>query len=115
MMLIFLPDSASRSGRHSAVICKELDGVVEAADRIFADPFEIELVFDEVGERARQQHRSAQLLGKSFKPRRHVDRRTYDGEVEPGARPDIAVHDVSDVDADAIVQRLTTGFAVLFV
>src|SRR6185436_5768195 len=44
-----------------------------------------------------------------------VDRRTDDGEVEPAARPDIAVHDISDVDTDAVVQRRTTGFAVLFV
>ena len=62
-----------------------------------------------------QQHRSAQLLGEGFETRSHVDRRTDDGEVEPGARPDIAVHDVSDVDADAVIQRRTTGFAVLFV
>ena len=31
------------------------------------------------------------------------------------ARPDIAVHDVSDMDPDAVIQRRTTGFAVLFV
>jgi hypothetical protein len=40
--------------RHSAVIRKQLDWVVEAADRIFADALEIGLAFDEVGERARQ-------------------------------------------------------------
>ena len=40
--------------RHSAVIGKQLDWVVEAADRIFADAFEIEIAFDEVGERAGQ-------------------------------------------------------------
>jgi hypothetical protein len=34
------------------VIRKRLDGVVEAAYRIFADAFEIEIAFDEVGERA---------------------------------------------------------------
>jgi hypothetical protein len=44
--------------RHSAVIRKQLDWVVEAADRVFADAFEIEIAFDEVGERAGQQHRS---------------------------------------------------------
>src|SRR5580692_6989651 len=38
--------------RHSAVIRKQLDWVVEAADRIFANAFEIEIAFDEVGERA---------------------------------------------------------------
>ena len=52
--------------RHSAVIRKQLDWVVEAADRIFADAFEIEIAFDEVGERAGQQHRSAQLFGEGF-------------------------------------------------
>src|ERR1700676_213183 len=101
--------------RHSAVIRKQLDWVVEAPHRIFADAFEIEIAFDEVGERAGQQHRSPQLFGEGFETRRHVDRRSDDGEVEPGARPDIAVHDVSDVDADAVIQRRTTGFAVLFV
>jgi hypothetical protein len=35
--------------------------------------------------------------------------------VEPGARPDIALHDVSEVDADVVIQRRTTGFSVLFV
>jgi hypothetical protein len=55
------------------------------------------------------------LLGEGFETRSHVDRRTDDGEVEPGARPDIALHDVSDVNADAVIQRGTTGFAVLFV
>src|SRR5206468_9592445 len=83
--------------RHSTVIRKQLDWVVEAAHRIFADAFEIETAFDEVGERARQQHRSAQLFGEGFETRSHVDRRTDDGEVEPGARTDIAVHDVSDM------------------
>jgi hypothetical protein len=34
------------------VIRKQLDRVVEAAHRIFADAFEIELVLDEVAERA---------------------------------------------------------------
>src|SRR5258706_16230846 len=101
--------------RHSAVIRKQLDWVVEAADRIFADAFEIKIAFDEVGEGAGQQHRSAQLFGEGFETRSHIDRRTDDGEVEPGARPDIAVHDVSDVDADAVIQRRTTVFAVLFV
>src|SRR6202040_121545 len=99
----------------SAVIRKQLEWVVEAPHRIFADAFEIEIAFDEVGERAGQQHRSPQLFGEGLETRSHVDRRTDDGEVEPGARPDIAVHDVSDVDADAVIQRRTTGFAVLFV
>src|SRR5579863_55670 len=80
---------------HSAVIRKQLDWVVEAADRIFADAFEIEIAFDEVGERAGQQHRFPQLFGEGFETRSHVDRRTDNCEVEPGVRPDIAVHDVS--------------------
>src|ERR1700680_22580 len=91
--------------RHSAVIRKQLDWVAEAAHRIFADAFEIEIAFDEVGERAGQQHPSPQLFGEGFETRSHVDRRTDDREVEPGARPDIAIHDVSDVDADAVIQR----------
>lgn len=95
--------------RYSAVIRKQLDWFVEAADRIFPDAFQIEIAFDEVGERAGQQHGSPQLFGQGFETRSHVDRRTDDGEVEPGARPDIAVHDVSDVDADAVIQRRTTG------
>ena len=49
--------------RHSAVIRKQLDWVAEAAHRIFADAFEVEIAFDEVGERAGQQHRSPQLFG----------------------------------------------------
>src|SRR5712672_4540592 len=101
--------------RHSAVISKQLDWVVEAAHRIFADAFEIEIAFDEVSERAGQQHRSPQLFGEGFETRSHVDRRTDDREVEPGARPDIAVHDVSDMDTSAVIQRRTTGSAVLFV
>src|ERR1700737_1062097 len=103
------------TGRYSAVVRKQLDWVVEAAHRIFADAFEVEIVFDEVGEGAGQQHRSPQLFGEGLETRSHVDRRTDDGEVEPGARPDIAVHDVPDVDADAVIQRRTAGFAVLFV
>src|SRR4051812_13237479 len=71
--------------RRSAVIRKDLDRIVEAADRIFADAFESEIAFDGVGERAGQQHRSAQLLGERFETRSHVDRRPDDGEVEPGA------------------------------
>src|SRR5258705_7156610 len=101
--------------RHSAVIRKQLDWVVEAAHRVFADAFEIEIAFDEVSERAGQQHRSAQLFGEGFETRSHVDRRTDDREVQPGARPDIAVHDVSDVDTGAVIQGRTTGLAVLFV
>ena len=53
--------------QHSAVIRKQLDWVAEAAHRIFADAFEIEIAFDEVGERARQQHRFPQLFGEGFK------------------------------------------------
>src|SRR5437773_9345732 len=93
-----------RSDRHSAVIRKQLDWVVEAAHRIFADAFEIEIAFDEVGERAGQQHRSPQLFGEGFETRSHVDCGTDNGEVESGARPDIAVHDISDVDADTVIQ-----------
>src|SRR5258708_39803396 len=48
--------------RHSAVIRKQLDRVVEAAHRIFADALEIESAFDEVGVRAGQQHRYARLV-----------------------------------------------------
>ena len=46
------------------------------------------------------------LLGQGFQPRGHVDRGADHGEVEPGARADIAVHDVADMDSDAEVQRL---------
>jgi hypothetical protein len=35
---------------HSAVIGKQFDWVVEAAVRIFAEAFEIEIAFDEVGD-----------------------------------------------------------------
>jgi hypothetical protein len=45
------------------VIRKQLDWVVEAAHRIFADAFEIEIAFDEVGEGAGQQQCSTQLFG----------------------------------------------------
>src|SRR5437870_2811375 len=78
---------SSRAGDrwHSAVIRKQLDRVVEAAHRIFADALEIEIAFDEVGERAGQQHRSPQLFGEGFETRSHVDRRTDDREVESGA------------------------------
>ena len=38
--------------QHSAVIRKQLDRVAEAAHRIFADAFEIEIAIDKVGERA---------------------------------------------------------------
>ena len=42
----------SEDGAHSAVIRKQLDRVAEAAHRIFADAFEIEIAIDKVGERA---------------------------------------------------------------
>src|SRR5262245_13379493 len=94
---------------------KQLDWVAEASYRIFADAFEIEIAFDKVGERAGQQHRFSQFFGEGFETRSHVDRGTDDGEVEPGAGPDIAVHDVSDVDADTVIHWRTTDVAVLFV
>jgi len=100
--------------RHSAVICKKLDWVIEAAHRIFADAFEIEIAIDEVGELARQQHGSRQLPGEGFETRSHVDRRTDDGEIEPGARPDIALHVVSDVDAVSVIQRRTVSLFLSF-
>ena len=52
--------------RHSAMVRKQLDRVAEAAHRIFADAFEIEIVLDEVGERAGQQHGPTQLFGEGF-------------------------------------------------
>ena len=70
------------------------------AIRVFYFLLEIEIAFDEVGERAGRQHRSPQLFGEGFETRSHVDCWTDNGEVEPGARPDVAVHDISDVDAD---------------
>ena len=81
-----MPGVARKSAidRHSAMVRKQLDRVAEAAHRIFADAFEIEIAFDEVGERAGQQHRSPQLFGEGFETRSHVDRGTDDGEVEPG-------------------------------
>jgi hypothetical protein len=48
--------------QHSAVIRKQLDWIVEAADRICADAFEIEIAFDEGGECAGQQHDSPNCL-----------------------------------------------------
>src|SRR5262245_65020920 len=101
--------------RHSAIIREQRDWVVEAAHRMFAEAFEIEIAFDQVGERARQQHRSTQLFGEGFETRSHVDRRTDDREVEPGARPDVAVHDIYDVDTNGVIWRLATGFNVIFV
>src|SRR5260370_2506376 len=53
---------------HSAVIRKQLDWVVEAAHRIFADPSEIEIAFDEGGERAGQHHASTQLFVETVDP-----------------------------------------------
>ena len=53
---------------HSAVIRKQLDRVAETAHRMFADGFEIEITFDELGEVAGQQHLFAQLLGEGFHP-----------------------------------------------
>jgi len=38
--------------QRSAVICKQLDWIVEAADRMFSEAFQIEVAFDEIGERA---------------------------------------------------------------
>src|ERR1700753_1291419 len=93
--------------RDSTVIRKQLDGFVEAANRIFADTFEIEIAFDKGGECAGQQYRLSQLLGEAFEPGGHVDRGSDDGEIQPGAGPDIAVHDVSNMDADAVIHRRT--------
>ena len=65
-MQVGTPADQPEAPGESAVIRKQLDRVVEAADRMFADAFEIEIACDEVGERAGQQHRSAQLLGERF-------------------------------------------------
>src|ERR1700753_183536 len=92
------PTSYPAADRLSAVIGKQLDGVVEAPHHVFADALEIELAFDELGTSARKQHRFPQWLGRGLEPRSHVDRGTDHGEVESGARPDIAVHDVADMD-----------------
>src|SRR5262249_36120317 len=97
------------------MIGKQLDWVAEPSHRVFADTFEIEIALNEVGERAGPQPLSPQLFGKGFGTGSRVTCGTDDGEVERGARADIAVHDVSDVDADTVIQRRTPGFAVLFV
>jgi hypothetical protein len=44
-------DSPEAAHRYSAMIRKQLDGIVEAAHGIFADALEIEIAFDEIGER----------------------------------------------------------------
>src|SRR5450631_3622052 len=82
------PDvSENGMDRHSAVIRKQLDRIVEAAHRIFTDALEVEIAFDQVSERAGQLHRPPQLFGEGLETRGHVDRRPDDREVEPGARP----------------------------
>jgi hypothetical protein len=47
----------------SPVIRKQLDGIVEPAYRKFADALELEIAFDEIGKRMRQQHILPHLLG----------------------------------------------------
>jgi AraC-like DNA-binding protein len=69
--------------------------LVEAAHRIFADPFEMEIAFDQVGECAGQQHRFPQLFGEGFETRSHIDRRADDGEVEPGVQSRLPVKRIS--------------------
>ena len=44
------------------MIREQFDWIVEAAHRIFADAFELEIAFDEVGERAGQQHGSPPVV-----------------------------------------------------
>jgi hypothetical protein len=55
LVLSMLPEAPRHPSvdQHSAVIRKQLDWVAEAAHRIFADAFEIEIAVDEIGERAR--------------------------------------------------------------
>jgi hypothetical protein len=58
------PVAAERRRRRStvdrstapAVIGEQLDGVAEAAHWMFADPFELEIALDKIGESAGQQH-----------------------------------------------------------
>ena len=52
--------------------------------------------------------------GEDFETRRHVDRRTDYGEVEPAGATDIAVHDAPTRSPRGNLRR-TTGFPVLFV
>src|SRR5258708_12843884 len=54
--------------RHSPAIRKQLDWVVESADRIFAAAFEIEIAFAEVADRAPHHHPSPQRFAPLFPP-----------------------------------------------
>ncbi len=55
------------------------------------------------------------LLGQGFKPRGDVDCWADDGEIQPPTRADIAVHDVADMDADAVAQRITSQTLMLLI
>src|SRR6185437_4041337 len=78
-------------------IREQFDRIVEPAHRMFADAFERKIALHKIRERAGQQHRLTQLFCQRFEARGHVDGGADHGEVEPGLRTDIAVHDIADV------------------
>ncbi len=68
----------------SAVIGKQLDRIVEAAHRMFADVLEIEIAFDEVGKGTGQQHRfPPNCLVRLSRREAMLTGGTDHGEVEP--------------------------------
>ena len=57
-----------------------------------------------------EQDRAAEIAAQPLDPRREVDGRADDGEVEPVLAADIAVHDVADMQRDAVVDPGLAGF-----
>jgi len=86
---VHMPGAARQStkDRHSAMVRKQFDRVAEAAHRVFANAFEIEIALDEVGKRAGQQHVLTQLFGQGFQTRSHVNRGTDHGGERRAAAP----------------------------
>ncbi|KAI1694823.1 hypothetical protein Ddc_21781 [Ditylenchus destructor] len=53
-----------------------------------------------------EKHVAPSLLGQCFQPRGNIDGGADDGEIEAGFRTDIAVHDITDMYADAVTQGI---------
>src|SRR5438552_12522942 len=88
---------------------EDLLGLVQTAHRLKAEGDQRSRA--DPGEGAGKQHRTPEPLGQVLDPRSKVDRRPDHGEVEPAGRADIAVDDLTEMQADAGSQLAAPGCA----
>lgn len=101
-------DRLPSQGRLYRILGKgiNLDRGLETAQQPGTEIFQLSPVSGHADEFLGEKNGASCFLRQRFKPRGDIDGRADDGEIEAGFGADIAIHDIPDMHADAITQRI---------